>query len=229
MPLTPQINFTITLEDLTGAAIGAVGNPALVEIALANFGPNLPRVPGTTIIGRVGPWSQKFLYTGNPITVTLWGNDVIEPVGTYYVITIYDDKNNILQSGAYVFTGTISGVDFSSFTPIFPSASSSVMGAEVAVPFSASPTFNAALVNGPVEFWITLTGNVTSSFLLANYAGQIVIFRFQQDAIGGHSFAWPSNVLNHGVVDPAANSVTSQAFYIASNGNAYPIGPQTYS
>jgi hypothetical protein len=228
MALTPQIGLTISLDDLQGNDIGSSSSPAFVEIALANYGPIMPRIAGTAMLAKVGPGSQKIPYLGAPIVVTLWGNDVIVPAGTYYAITIFDDQGNVLQSGAYVFTGTVNA-DLSTIAQAFPSASSTVVGSEVQMPFSATPTFNCGLVNGPVEFYLLLTGNVTASTLLPNFAGQIVLFRLVQDATGGRTFAWPANVKNPGVIDSAPNSTTSQAFYVTAGGNAYPLGPQTYS
>jgi len=228
MPLTPLIALTINLLDLQGNQIGSVGNPALVEIALANYGPTLPRIAGTGNLGKIGPTAQKLLYEGVPIVVDLWGNDVITPAGTYYVITIFDDQLNLLQSGAYVFDGTINA-DLSTLPQSFPSAASTVMGAEVTLQPSATPTFNCGLVNGPVEFYLLLTENVTASTLLPNFAGQIVLFRLVQDATGGWTFAWPTNVQNASVIHSAAGSTTAQAFFVAGNGNAYPLGPATYS
>lgn len=222
MPVSPTITLTITLDDLQGAAIGSVGSPAYVEIALANYGPILPRVSGTAMLAKVGPSAQKIPYLGTPITVHLFGNDVITPAGSYYVITVYDDQLNILQSGAYVFTGTVSA-DLSILAQIFPSATSSVMGSEVTLQATATPTFDCRLVNGPVEFYLVLTQNVTSSTLLPNFAGQIVIIRLQQDATGGRTFVWPTNVVSPGAINSAPNAVTSQAFFVASNGNAYPL------
>jgi hypothetical protein len=227
-PLTPTIALTVSLYDLQGDDIGSVGSPAYVEATLCGFGATLPRIPGTAMIAKVGPLSQRIPYEGSEITLNLFGNDVITPAGTYYVISILDDEFNVVQSGAYVFTGSISG-DLSNQTQIFPSATSPVMGSEVTVPFSATPTFDCTLVRGPVEFYLPLTGNVTSSTLIANFAGQIVMFRIVQDATGGRTFVWPTNVKNPGIIGAAANQITSQAFYVAGNGNAYPLGPQTYS
>lgn len=229
MALTPQIGLTITLDDLQGEAVGSVGSPAFVEIALANYGATLPRIAGTAMLAKVGPASQRIPYEGTAISVSLWGNDVITPAGTYYVITILDDQLNILQSGAYEFTGTLSAVDLSTLPQTFPSATSSVQGSEVILQPTATPTFNCGLVNGPVEFYLVLTENVTGSTLLPNFAGQIVMFRIQQNGTGGFTFVWPTNVQNPGVISADPDVTTSQAFFVASNGNAYPLGPQTYS
>ena len=228
MPLSPLITLTINLLDLQGNQIGSVANPAFVEIALANFGPTLPRISGTGNLVKVGPVSQRIPYEGAPLIVDLWGNDVITPAGTYYVISLFDDDLNLLQSGAYVFNGTISA-DLSTLPQSFPSAASTVMGAEVTLQPSATPTFNCGLVNGPIEFYLLLTENVTASTLLPNFAGQIVLFRLVQNATGGWTFVWPTNVKNASVIDGVANSTTAQAFFVAGNGNAYPLGPATYS
>jgi hypothetical protein len=228
MPLSPAITLIINLLDLQGEQIGSVGNPAFIEFALYGFGATLPRVSGTGNLAKVGPLSQRVIYEGAPVTVTLWGNDVITPAGTGYVITIFDDQMNVLQSGAYVFTGTIDA-DLSTLPQAFPSAVSSVTGSEVTLQPTTTPAFDCGLVNGPVEFYLLLTGNVTSSTLLPNFAGQLVLFRLVQDATGGRTFAWPSNVENPSVIDGAAGSTTAQAFFVAGNGNAYPLGPATYS
>lgn len=231
MPLTPQIALTIKLNDYSGAQIGSAGNPAYVRVALCSFGPFLPRIPGgggTAMIGQVASWPIDIPYVGAQITLNLWGNDVIIPVGTYYTISILDTQKNVLQTAAYVFTGSLTA-DLSTLSPTFPSYSPSIMGSLVTMPFAASEVFNCALVNGPIAFDLTLTGNVTSSFLIAPFAGQIVTFIFVQDPTGGRTFVWPSNVKNPGVINPAANSITVQSFIARANGNLYPLGSQTWN
>jgi hypothetical protein len=81
------------------------------------------------------------------------------------------------------------------------------------VGFSATPTFPATT---QIQlFKMTLTGNVTSSTLsLAGLtAPAILVFELTQDAVGGRTFAWPSNVLAGPVPNPGANETTSQLFY----------------
>jgi hypothetical protein len=103
MPLTPAITLTATLDDLVGAAAGSTANPAKLRICLCGFGPVLPRIAGTAMLAKVGPFD--LFSTGAAISTLIWGNDVITPSGTYYAIEILDGKDNVVQCGTYVFTG----------------------------------------------------------------------------------------------------------------------------
>jgi hypothetical protein len=64
----------------------------------------LPAVPGTSNIALVGP--KEYFSTGAAISIPLWGNDAIAPAGTYYEIAVIDGQQNVVQCGAYRFTGT---------------------------------------------------------------------------------------------------------------------------
>jgi hypothetical protein len=84
---------------------------------------------------------------------------------------------------------------------------------ELTVGFSATPAFPAST---QIQlFKMTLTGNVSSSTLtLAGLTAPcLVIFAITQDATGGRTFAWPSNVLAGPVINPGANETTSQLFF----------------
>lgn len=124
----PQITLTVTLVDISGNEVGTVANPAKVRIALCGFGLVIPQVGtylitgfvGTATMALIGP--TDYLYEGSQITIMLWGNDVINPLGTYYAITILDGDDNIVQSGAYQFTGTQT-IDLSSAPQIVPTNS----------------------------------------------------------------------------------------------------------
>jgi hypothetical protein len=78
------------------------------------------------------------------------------------------------------------------------------------VPFSATPTFNAAAANG---FTMTLTGNVTGSSVTGGSGGQTITFCITQDATGGRSFVWPANFKGASNIGTDANSVTVQSFF----------------
>lgn len=78
-----------------------------------------------------------------------------------------------------------------------------------AVTFSATPVFNASL--GNVQK-ITLTGNVTSSTLTNAVAGQLITFDVCQDATGGRSFVWPTNMVGTFTIPQGANQCVRQSF-----------------
>lgn len=88
----------------------------------------------------------------------------------------------------------------------------------VAVPFSATPAFDASAGN---IFVITLKGNVTSSTLGQPKTGQILTFSICQDNAGGHGFSWPGNFVGAGAVSPAAGACSQQSFvYQGSSADA---------
>jgi hypothetical protein len=97
----------------------------------------------------------------------------------------------------------------------------------VVVGFSATPVFNATNAQG---FKMTLTGNVTSStFANGTQGPALIMFRFLQDATGGWTFAWPSNVRNGGVVNPGPNARSVQIFALDTDGSLDAVGPIQYS
>jgi hypothetical protein len=116
MPLTPQITLTATLTDMQNVAIGTAANPAKLRIALCGFGPAIPQVAG---VGTIAQIQEDVYFIGTALTIKLWGNDVIAPAHTYYTITVFDGAGNVVQCGAYQFTGTQT-VDLSQANQILP-------------------------------------------------------------------------------------------------------------
>lgn len=84
------------------------------------------------------------------------------------------------------------------------------------VAFTPTPIFNAAIYG---SFQMTLTGNVILSTL--NGAGGRITFIIAQDATGGRTFAWPSNVLGYSQIGSNANEVSVQDFIWDSVSNAW--------
>lgn len=117
MSLTPQITLTATLDTISGVAAGNAANPARLRIALCGYGQTLPAVPGTANIALVGP--TEYFSTGSPLSIPLWGNDVIAPSGTFYEIAVLDGNENVVQCGSYVFTGS-GTIDLSNANQIIP-------------------------------------------------------------------------------------------------------------
>lgn len=120
MPATPLVTLTATLDDLTGAPAGSIAAAAKLRIALCGFGPYLPKIIGTAMIAKAGPFG--FLSTGNPLSLALWANDQIFPANTFYSIEILDGEDNVIQCGAYQFLagGSALNIDLSNATQIVP-------------------------------------------------------------------------------------------------------------
>ena len=92
---------------------------------------------------------------------------------------------------------------------------------------SATPIFDASK---GLEFKITISVSVLSStFINGNLGPSIIVFRIVQDSIGGHNFAWPSNVRNGGIVNKTANARSVQMFAVDSDGSLDAVGPMMYS
>ncbi|MEN6532162.1 MAG: hypothetical protein ABFD89_00770 [Bryobacteraceae bacterium] len=78
------------------------------------------------------------------------------------------------------------------------------------VTYSATPTFSAALYN---NFKLTLTGNVTSSTLSGETAGQTITFLILENATGGNAFVWPPEMKGGMSINTAANAWNLQEFW----------------
>jgi hypothetical protein len=87
------------------------------------------------------------------------------------------------------------------------------------VAFSATPTFDASLGNTQK---ITLTDNVTSSTLSNATAGQTINFIICQDATGGRTFVWPTNVKGGMTIGATLSKCSAQDF-IFDGTNAYAV------
>lgn len=174
MTLTPQITLTATLQDLTGTLVATTANPAKLRIALCGYGAQLPCVAGTAVIAKPGPFD--IISTDGAISTLIWGNDVIAPAGTFYSITVLDGDDNVLQCGAYQFTGS-GTIDLSSAPQIVPPAPPGIpqlvyracAGAVPGTVYTAPGQVAAVAYNGVLmpqgaalpTFSYTLTGGTT--------------------------------------------------------------------
>ena len=102
-------------------------------------------------------------------------------------------------------------------------------GAIGVVSYSPIPTFNFSTSS---VLKITLTGNVTSSTMTTTVTGvQFIMLRIVQDATGGRSFVWPSNMYGVQNIDNInfrmnPNQILQQMFiYDSASGNAYALAP----
>jgi len=219
MPATPNITLTATFDDLSGNAEGSTANPSSMQITLCNFGPILPRIAGTAMVARPGPYYKKS--TDGTYNFKLWANDQITPANTYYMVEVLDAKGNVVQAACYQFLGGVQTIDLSSATPIAPPGPPAPNGYILNTAATGALAIANAGWTGNLTIDLKLVGNITPTFS-GLYKGQIVQFIFRQDATGSRTVTWPSNVKNPPVVNAAANSVTTANFIVDYLGNLYP-------
>ncbi|MGB7985114.1 MAG: hypothetical protein WCF54_08140 [Terracidiphilus sp.] len=141
-------------------------------------------------------------------------------------IPIVDSAPAVTLPAAAERAGNLLGFDVNG-VPEVVSIGEIIAGQTVAIPFSSTPVFS---VGSGSQLKITLTGNVTSStFTAGSTANIFVVFKIHQDSVGGHTFTWPANLHNAGMVNPAANSTSTQLFAIDTDGSATAVGPILYS
>jgi hypothetical protein len=94
------------------------------------------------------------------------------------------------------------------------------------VPSSLSPTFTATS-NTADAFLFTLNNNATASLAGASF-GEILTFQICQNATGGYTFTWPSQMVNPPVVPTAPNACITQSFiydnFDQADPTPYPTG-----
>lgn len=102
------VTVTGTLEQITGVALPK----AVVAFTLQNYGHTLPRIVNTAII--VQPITTAFSDSSGNISVNLWPNDIIDPSGTYYEVSIMDSMGRFYVSRAFTLASTTPTQDLSS-------------------------------------------------------------------------------------------------------------------
>lgn len=84
-----------------------------------------------------------------------------------------------------------------------------------ALTFSATPAFDASGYN---QFSIALGGNVSSSTLTGGTFGQLINLNICQNATGGYTFVWPTNLIGAPTVASTASACTNDlAAYNGAN------------
>jgi hypothetical protein len=217
----PTITGTLQTILNNGADVGSI------EVALCGYGSYVPRLNGQALAARVTDGSVGIGSDGS-FSFQVEGNDLIQPDGTYYTITVKNDNGDIVQVNAYQFLSGQGNYDLDSTEPFDPS-----QGPPSVPPFildllqivNYDP--NAVFAGDIYTAWqITLTGDCSPQFtnLVDGNLYTIIII---QDAAGNHAFNWPANVKNATWVNPDPNGVTVQTF-VAIDGELYPIGAGTY-
>jgi hypothetical protein len=84
------------------------------------------------------------------------------------------------------------------------------------VVFNPNPTFDCSKSS---SFAMLLTGTVLGPVIANAAAGQMVLFQFTQNAVGGWEFNWPANVRGGMAVGTAPGEISTQLFWF--NGSTY--------
>lgn len=100
------------------------------------------------------------------------------------------------------------------------------------VTFADPPTI-ACASNTVCSFTITLTGNIASSYTIdtsgiTNSGKPVLTLQIVENSGGGNTFAWPTNVLDHGSISTAGNAINVQSF-VWDGSNFQAIGPLVVS
>lgn len=163
---TPALTITGTLQDLTGNA-----NVGSVQFQLVGYGTGAPHVAGTNILVQV---LQTATANGSGVfSINLFGNDVIAPAGTYYVVSFISNTGVVVASVPYQFVGS-GAFDLSSLavynpTPTVPATPQAVVlnptGIQTISTFGlAAPQFQSPdfMANGTPWYDIRSFGASTS-------------------------------------------------------------------
>lgn len=111
MPAPTPITFTATVKNI----LGAIAAGARVKITLAGYDNEVPEIPGYYLLGEAS--EDIDVDAAGVVNTPLWGNDVITPLGTFYLIQVFDGNGNCIAAGEYRITG--SGTqDLASLTPL---------------------------------------------------------------------------------------------------------------
>jgi hypothetical protein len=209
---------------LAGGA-GPVANGSVV-LTLSN--------PAATVIATGAAATPVYTINldanGNMPLTQVYGNSALTPPGTFYTEQIFSGANGtgtLISSQVFIVgpSAPYSGTLYPN-TMVLPAVSFSggVVVPSATIAFSATPTFNAGSVS---KFYISLSGNVTSSTLSGAVKDQLLIFVISQDGVGSRSFSWPTNVKGQAIASGAG--LTSTQAFSYDGTNAWPIGEMTVS
>jgi hypothetical protein len=108
--ITPSLTITANIQSIFGANYPK-GTPVF---QLENYGSSVPRVISTGFV--VSPRVTATADINGLISTLIWGNDLIAPSGTYYLVTFMSDKNLQTAQCRYSLVGS-GTVDLSTLTP----------------------------------------------------------------------------------------------------------------
>jgi hypothetical protein len=219
--------ITGTLRDFTDGTNAA----ATLDVNLCNYGPQIPRSGGIGLFADVALKSFPIASDGT-FSFAVAGNDVIEPSGTYYVVTVKDENGDIVQCNAYIFLNAdsydLNGIDpfdpVQQPPPVLPPLIISQL--QIIAQGVSNPEYDA---DQYTAFELTLTTDVTGATITNIIPGNLYTFITVQDATGNHAFTYPGEVANASPINQTPNSTTTQTFIANSAGVLYPVAAGTWS
>lgn len=180
-----------------------------VEFALCGYGPNLPRVPNATSIGQATQRVDIPTGSDGTFNTNLFGNDRIQPPGTYYTYTVRNENGDILQCTAHIF---LDGVNydmdnepgFDPALPIPPLPPAIINQLEVQ---QDQIVFN---FHGDAYTAFKAVLNQDAAIQLSNAVpGQLYTFIVEAN---GHVAHWSGQFMNASAFNPKPNGNTVQTF-----------------
>jgi hypothetical protein len=199
-----------------------------VEIALCNYGSQIPKVGGEAVFARVTVGNIVVQPTTGLFNAWLYSNGKIDPAGTYYTVTIKDSNGDVVQVEAYFFEP--GEWDLSNMQPFDPGQPPPplpplIIPQLLIVSSSATPNFPG----DQYTTWRTILIGPTSPTISATVPGNLYTIILVQDATGGHPVTWPANIYNAGRINTDPYGSTIQTFVADSDGSLRAIAPGTWA
>jgi hypothetical protein len=114
MSTTPTpITLTAQLESILATS----SEGGYLRITLCGYGPVCPSVPGVGMLADAGVPQYEGPQGTTELSLMLYGNDVIQPAGTFYEIAVLDANKDVVQANNYNLTGS-GTFDLSTLIPI---------------------------------------------------------------------------------------------------------------
>lgn len=206
--ITKQVEAGLSAEQ----SLGALTTGLVKNTVAASVGTLSTAVAGTDFVGGQASLTTQYAvpYVSSTAGVLAQGTLLHQcSSGVVGIGGCTSSYPGLKPSGGILYLKAADDLSPTSVVVMNLAALGRIISAGQTVTFSATPAFNASLYN---TFQITLTGNVTSSTLTGTSAWQYVNWLIIEDATGGHSFVWPTNVKGGMSILTDANAWNLQTF-----------------
>lgn len=94
----PAITLTANLQAISGTSTAG----SKLRVTLIGFGSDQPTIMGAAALS---PISEDYPFQGQELSIPVWGNDVISPSGTRYMVQFIDPKGTVIAANEYKLIG----------------------------------------------------------------------------------------------------------------------------